>query len=141
MTAEFSKAIELGLKLSKRIYYGKDVSAPPRTVSMTTEPESYLPTAVMLYAEIYDPCVVDNPNVPSYQPYVYGRCERPALIPLHMHGVSMKVDCHLDMAFVTISGAWRVHCVTASTSCNCRVAVPMGEQVMLSTYLLGQSDD
>ncbi|XP_073295862.1 uncharacterized protein [Primulina huaijiensis] len=131
MTDEFSRAIELGLKLSKRIYYGNDVStvsAPPRTLSMMAEPETYLPKAVMMYAEIYDPSVVDNPNVPSYQPYVHGRCEPPALIPLHMHGMSMKVDCHLDMAFVTISGAWRVHCVNASTSCNCRVAVPMGEQ-------------
>ncbi|KZV58791.1 hypothetical protein F511_18628 [Dorcoceras hygrometricum] len=128
MTAEFFKAIELGLKLSTRIYYGKDVSALPLMVSMTTEPESYIPTAVMLYAEIYDPCVVDNPNVPSYQPYVHGRCEPPALIPLHMHGVSMKVDCHLDMAFVTICGTWHVHCVRASTTCNCRIALPMGEQ-------------
>ncbi|XP_073126948.1 uncharacterized protein [Henckelia pumila] len=132
MSGELSRAIELGLKLSKRIYYGKEVcvSAPPRTVSMMmAEPETnYLPTAVMLYAEIEDPRVVDNPNVPSYQPYVHGRCQPPALIPLHMHGnISMKIDCHLDTALVTISGAWRVHCVNANSTCNCRLAVPMGD--------------
>ncbi|PIN22292.1 hypothetical protein CDL12_05013 [Handroanthus impetiginosus] len=132
MAEEFSKAVELGLQLSKRIYYGKDgatvVSAPPRTEEMTTEAESYLPTAVMVYAEINEPEIVENPDVPSYQPYVHGRCDPPVLIPLHMHAVSMEVDCYLDTAFVTVSGAWRVHCVAASRSCYCRIAVPMGEQ-------------
>ncbi|KAG8380177.1 hypothetical protein BUALT_Bualt07G0166400 [Buddleja alternifolia] len=132
MASEFSKAVELGLNLSKRIYYGKDatmISAPPRLAAMTTEvSDSYLPTAVMVYAEINDPAVVDNPDVPSYQPYVYGRCEPPVLIPLQMHAVAMEVDCYLDTAFVTVSGAWRVHCVAASRSCYCRIAVPMGEQ-------------
>ncbi|KAI3455638.1 hypothetical protein Pfo_012301 [Paulownia fortunei] len=132
MAAEFSRAVELGLKLTKRIYYGKDattvVSAPPRPAEMTPDAECYLPSALMVYAEINDPAVVDNPDVPSYQPYVHGRCEPPVLIPLHMHGVSMEVDCYLDTAFVTVSGAWRVHCVAASRSCCCRIAVPMGEQ-------------
>ncbi|KAL3824507.1 hypothetical protein ACJIZ3_020536 [Penstemon smallii] len=131
MASEFSKAVQLGLKLSKRIYYGKDnttVSAPPLPASMTTETGTYLPTAVMVYAEINEPAVVDNPDVPSYQPYVHGRFEKPALIPLQMHGVSMDVDCYLDTAFVTVSGAWRVHCVAPSRSCYCRVAVPIGEQ-------------
>ncbi|XP_051147950.1 uncharacterized protein LOC127263058 isoform X2 [Andrographis paniculata] len=133
MAAEFSKAVALGLKLSKRIYYGKDampvVSAPPCVEEMKAEEEeNYLPTAVMAYAEITEPSVVDNPDVPSYQPYVHGRCEPPVLIPLHMHGVSMEVDCYLDTAFVTVSGAWRVHCVAASKSCYCRIAVPIGEQ-------------
>ncbi|KAL2243178.1 UNVERIFIED_CONTAM: von Willebrand factor A domain-containing protein 5B1 [Sesamum indicum] len=132
MAAEFSKAVELGLKLSKRIYYGKNAPtvslAPPRGAEMTAETESYLPTAVMVYAEINEPGVVDNPDVPSYQPYVHGRCDPPVLIPLHMHGVELEVDCYLDTAFVTVSGAWRVHCVAASRSCDCRIAVPMGEQ-------------
>ncbi|KAL0415028.1 UNVERIFIED_CONTAM: putative nucleoside diphosphate kinase, partial [Sesamum latifolium] len=132
MAAEFSKAVELGLKLSKRIYYGKDAAtvslAPPRKAEMTADTESYLPTAVMVYAEINEPGLVDNPDVPSYQPYVHGRCDPPVLIPLHMHGVSVEVDCYLDTAFVTVSGAWRVHCVAASRSCYCRIAVPMGEQ-------------
>lgn len=133
MAAEFSRAVELGVKLSKRIYYGKDrasvVSAPPIPEAMTAEAESYLPTAPMVYAEINDPAIVDNPDVPSYQPYVYGRCDPPALIPLHMHRVTVEVECCLDTAFVTVSGAWRLHCVSASRSCSCRIAVPMGEQV------------
>ncbi|GER53596.1 inter-alpha-trypsin inhibitor heavy chain, partial [Striga asiatica] len=133
MAADFSKAVELGLQLTNRIYYGKDAGvpapAPPRTVSMTAEPDCHLPTAPMVYAEITDPASVDNPDIPSYQPYVHGRCEPPAMIPLHMHGVSVEVDCCLDTAFVTVSGAWRVHCVSASRSCCCRIAVPMGEEV------------
>ncbi|KAL7140405.1 hypothetical protein ABFS83_09G118600 [Erythranthe nasuta] len=133
MAAEFSAAVDVGLRLCKRIYYGKDaaaavVSVPPRTAEMSPEVESYLPAALMVYAEINDPAVVDNPDVPSYQPYVHGRCETPALIPLHMHGVSVEVDCCLDTAFVTVGGAWRVHCVSASRSCYCRIAVPIGEQ-------------
>lgn len=132
MAAEFSRAIELGVKLSKRIYYGRDrravMSAPSMPESMTAEAESYLPTAPMVYAEINDPEIVDNPDVPSYQPYVYGRCDPPALIPLHMHRVAVEVDCFLDTAFVTVSGAWRLHCVSASRSCSCRIAVPMGDQ-------------
>lgn len=141
MAAEFSRAVELGLKLSRRIYYGKDeppvVPVPPRQASMTAETESnFLPTAPMVYAEINEPEIVDNPDVPSYQPYVHGRCDPPALIPLHMQGVSMEVDCFLDTAFVTVSGAWRVHCVSSSRSCFCRIAVPMGEQVGLRNILL-----
>ncbi|KAL2462377.1 inter-alpha-trypsin inhibitor heavy chain-related [Forsythia ovata] len=133
MAADFSKSVELGLKLSKRIYYGKDatVSGPPRPVvaeRKSEAAESYLPTAVMVYAEITEPTVVDNPYIPSYQPYVHGRCDPPALIPLHMHGVIMEVDCYLDTAFVTVTGAWSVHCVSASESCDCRIAVPMGEE-------------
>ncbi|CAI9760533.1 unnamed protein product [Fraxinus pennsylvanica] len=133
MAADFSRSVELGLKLSKRIYYGKNatVSAPPRPVVAERETEaveSYLPTAVMVYAEITEPSVVDNPYIRSYQPYVHGRCDPPALIPLHMHGVTMEVDCYLDTAFVTVGGTWRVHCVSASESCDCRIAVPMGEE-------------
>ncbi|KAK8629211.1 hypothetical protein V6N13_078063 [Hibiscus sabdariffa] len=82
----------------------------------------------MAYAVVPEPAMVDNPDVPSYQPYVHGRCDPPALIPLHMHGVSMEVDCCLDTAFVTVSGAWRVHCIMAGWRCDCRVAIPMGQQ-------------
>ncbi|KAG6425805.1 hypothetical protein SASPL_110009 [Salvia splendens] len=132
MATDFSRAVELGLKLSKRIYYGKDksttASAPPRQLSMTSEAESFLPTAPMVYAEINDPSMVDNPDVPSYQPYVYGRCDPPVLIPLRMHRVSLEVDCCLDTAFVTVSGAWRLDCVSTSRSCSCRIAMPIGEQ-------------
>lgn len=138
---EFASSVECGLKLSKRVYYGKDVPAPAplevqamtRSVSSSaTEGEDvevvYIPAAPMVYAVVPEPEVVDNPDIPSYQPYVYGRCEPPALIPLHMHGVAMEIESFMDTAFVTVSGTWRVHCVTAGRSCDCRVAVPMGEQ-------------
>ncbi|GLU22484.1 hypothetical protein SLE2022_385550 [Rubroshorea leprosula] len=129
MASEFSASVDYGFQLSKRIYYGKGVTPPPVPEVMTKSvPESYLPTAVMAYAAIVEPEVVDNPDVPSYQPYVHGRCDPPALIPLHMHDVCMEVDCCMDTAFIAVSGVWRVHCIMAGQSCDCRIAVPMGEQ-------------
>ncbi|KAK6911845.1 von Willebrand factor, type A [Dillenia turbinata] len=128
---EFAKAVEFGLKLSKRIYYGKDCSSvtPPETETMEKSPtESNLPTAPMVYAMISDPSMVDNPDIPSYQPYVHGKCVPPDLIPLHMLGISVNVDCYLDTAFITVHGTWRVHCVTRSRKCDCRIAIPMGDQ-------------
>ncbi|KAJ4717760.1 putative Inter-alpha-trypsin inhibitor heavy chain-related [Melia azedarach] len=130
MASEFASCVDYGLRLSKRIYYGKEagsgrVVVPP---GMTREPESYLPESVMVYAVVDEPAIVDNPDVPSYQPYVHGKCVPPALIPLHMHGVEMKVDCCFDSAFVAVKGTWRLHCIMASTKCDCRIAVPMGEQ-------------
>ncbi|KAK9078384.1 hypothetical protein SSX86_002441 [Deinandra increscens subsp. villosa] len=144
-TDEFSKSVDIGLKLSQRIYYGKEgppLRAPiPATmmkcptlrsqcssVSSFRLRDKHHPTGPMVYAMISDPDVVDNPDIRSYQPHVHGRCNPPALIPLHMHGVSMDIECCLDTAFVTVTGAWRVHCVTASACCSCRIAVPMGEQ-------------
>lgn len=123
-------AVEEGLNLSKRIYYGKDrsVAAPKPPPPMSKSPKSYLPTAPMVYAVVSNPAIVDNPDVPSYQPYVYGRCDPPALIPLQMNGVALEVECYMDTVFVRISGQWRVHCVVGSKSCDCRIAVPMGEQ-------------
>ncbi|BBG98781.1 inter-alpha-trypsin inhibitor heavy chain-related protein, partial [Prunus dulcis] len=90
--------------------------------------ESYLPEAPMVYAVVPDPSIVDNPDIPSYQPYVHGMCEPPALIPLHMHGIAMEIESYLDTAFVTVNGTWRVHCVSAGKRCDCRVAVPMGDK-------------
>ncbi|KAM7471879.1 hypothetical protein LguiA_010062 [Lonicera macranthoides] len=107
------------------------MSAPEPAVMEDSSPplsETNLPTAPMVYAVIKDPSIVDNPDIPSYQPYVHGPCQPPALIPLHMHGIGMEVECYLDTAFVTCSGTWRVHCVTASKSCECRIAIPMGDQ-------------
>ncbi|KAL8128578.1 hypothetical protein V2J09_017733 [Rumex salicifolius] len=127
---DFTRSVEDGVKLSKRIYFGKDRSvAPPNpSLPMSRSPKSYLPTAPMLYAVISDPGIVDNPDIPSYQPHVFGRCDPPALIPLQMNSVDLQVDCFLDTAFVRVSGSWRVHCVMGSKSCDCRLAVPMGEQ-------------
>ncbi|XP_027067154.1 uncharacterized protein [Coffea arabica] len=131
MAEEFARAVEDGLRLSKRIYFGKDRAvAPPKPITPMdkTPQQMYLPTAVMIYAVIGDPAIVDNPDVPSYQPHVHGRCDPPALIPLQMNGVSLEVDCFLDTAFVTVSGSWRVHCVMGSRACDCRIVIPMGEQ-------------
>ncbi|KAJ6701162.1 INTER ALPHA-TRYPSIN INHIBITOR HEAVY CHAIN-LIKE PROTEIN [Salix koriyanagi] len=137
MAREFSTCVEYGLSLSKRIYYGKEMTPAAAAAAMTRSisskssrlEESYLPTSVMAYAVIPEPELVDNPDVPSYQPYVHGRCEPPALIPLQIHGaVAMEIDCCFDNANVCFSGAWRVHCVKASRKCDVRIAIPMGEQ-------------
>ncbi|KAF5732104.1 putative inter-alpha-trypsin inhibitor heavy chain [Tripterygium wilfordii] len=129
MSEEFGNSVELGLRLSERIYYGKDSSPvaviPSMSRSLTA---TYLPTAVMVYAVVPEPEAVDNPDVPSYQPYVHGRCQPPALIPLHMLDVGMEVDCCLDHATISISGAWRVHCIMTSRRCDCSIAIPMGDK-------------
>ncbi|XP_022732726.1 inter alpha-trypsin inhibitor, heavy chain 4-like isoform X2 [Durio zibethinus] len=130
MAEDFAKAVEDGLKLSKRIYLGKDrgLVAPPRPPPMERSSDWYLPSAPMVYAVISDPRIVDNPDIPSYQPHVHGRCDPPALIPLQMSAVNLDVDCYGDTAFVEVSGKWRIHCVMGSRSCDCRIAVPMGDQ-------------
>ncbi|MCD9644018.1 hypothetical protein HAX54_031976 [Datura stramonium] len=129
MADDFATSVEMGLQLSKRISYGKN---PPKPLVMEKESSATennnLPTAPMVYAVIRDPSIVDNPDIPSYQPYVHGRCNPPALIPLEMQGIAMEVDCYMDTAFVTVNGTWRVHCVTSSRYCDCRIVVPMGEQ-------------
>ncbi|TKY54408.1 Inter alpha-trypsin inhibitor, heavy chain 4 [Spatholobus suberectus] len=130
MAEDFSKAVDDGLKLSKRIYFGKDraVAPPKPPPAMARSATSFLPSAPMAYAVIYDPGIVDNPDIPSYQPHVYGRCDPPALIPLQMNAIEMEADCYHDTAFVTVSGTWRLHCVMGSRACDCRVAIPMGHQ-------------
>ncbi|XP_042473184.1 inter-alpha-trypsin inhibitor heavy chain H4-like [Zingiber officinale] len=128
---EFARAVEDGLKLAKRVYAGKDrqVTGPPRPVGgMERKADSFLPSAPMVYAVISDPRIVDNPDIPSYQPHVYGRCDPPALIPLHMGDIGMEIDCLLDSAFVSVHGRWRVHCVMRNKSCSCRLVVPIGDQ-------------
>ena len=84
---EFARAVEDGLKLSKRLVLpgGLPPPRPPsgmdRTVSAAAaagpDPR-LLPTAPMAYAVVTDPGAVDTPDVPSYQPYVYGRLDPPA---------------------------------------------------------------
>ncbi|XP_059633265.1 uncharacterized protein LOC132276034 isoform X2 [Cornus florida] len=131
MAAEdFARAVEDGLRLSKRVYFGKDraVAPPKPMVEMEKSLNSYLPTAPMVYAVIFDPEIVDNPDIASYQPHVHGRLDPPALLPLQMNGIALEADCYLDTAFLTITGSWRVHCVMGSRHCDCRVAIPMGEQ-------------
>ncbi|KAK8602385.1 hypothetical protein V6N13_057982 [Hibiscus sabdariffa] len=130
MAEAFAWAVEDGLRLGKRIYLGKDRAvAPPKPLPvMDKSPQFYLPSAPMVYAVISDPRIVDNPDIPSYQPYVHGRLDTPALIPLQMSAISLDVDCFVDTAFVLVSGTWRVHCVMGSRKCDCRIAIPMGEQ-------------
>uniref|UniRef100_A0A3Q7FW48 VWFA domain-containing protein n=1 Tax=Solanum lycopersicum TaxID=4081 RepID=A0A3Q7FW48_SOLLC len=127
MADEFASSVDMGLQLTKRIYYGKN---PPKPLVMEKKSSEInnLPTAPMVYAVVRDPSMVDNPDIPSYQPYVHGRCDPPALIPLDMQGIAMEVDCYMDTAFVTVNGTWRVHCIASSRYCDCRIAVPMGEQ-------------
>ncbi|KAL5728559.1 hypothetical protein ACHQM5_001630 [Ranunculus cassubicifolius] len=127
----FVKSVEDGLKLAKRVYFGKDRASPPKQISMADQSSSsshHIPSAPMVYAVISDPSIVDNPDVPSYQPHVHGRCDPPALIPLQMNTISLQVEVYFDTAFVTVIGSWRLHCVMASKRCNCKVAIPMGQQ-------------
>ncbi|KAM0953036.1 putative von Willebrand factor, type A, von Willebrand factor A-like domain superfamily [Dioscorea sansibarensis] len=130
MDEDFSKAVEEGLRLSKRIYTGKPSPRPSEQFMdrSSTMAGGFLPTAPMAYAVISDPRIVDNPDIPSYQPHVHGRCDPPALIPLQMKDIALEIDCYLDTALVTVKGRWRVHCVMGSKSCDCRVVIPMGEQ-------------
>ena len=139
MAVDFQKSVELGLKLSKRIYYGKDPSMkppqPPPSMTKSSsldEKVSFLPTSPMVYAVISDPLIVDNPDVRSYQPYVHGRCNPPVLIPLHLYGIEVEVDVCLDMAFFNLTATWRLHCVDASKTSDCILAIPISdEQVIL----------
>ncbi|GAU33000.1 hypothetical protein TSUD_358670 [Trifolium subterraneum] len=128
MAGQFSSSVEFGLNLSKRIHHIKGSAPAPLPEMTRTSSEEFLPTAPMCYAVIPDPQVVDNPDIRSYQPYVYGLCDPPALIPLQLHGIDMEVECCLDTAFVTVIGRWRVHCVSGSGLCDCQVAIPIGEQ-------------
>uniref|UniRef100_A0A7C9EU54 Uncharacterized protein n=1 Tax=Opuntia streptacantha TaxID=393608 RepID=A0A7C9EU54_OPUST len=135
MADEFRRSVEFGLKLSERIHYGKEPAMKPPKLEAVMEKspaKDHLPTGPMVYAVISNPSIVDNPDIPSYQPYVHGKCQPPALIPLHMHNIDVDVDCYLDTAFVTVTGTWRVHCIAGNKSCDCRIAIPMGEQVSKS---------
>ncbi|GLU14226.1 hypothetical protein SLE2022_308090 [Rubroshorea leprosula] len=122
MASEFSTSVDYGLQLSKQTNYDK--GSPPALEKMSrSAPESYLPSAVMAYAVVMEPAVVCTSDKQSVQQFV-----PPALIPLHMHKVGMKVDCCLDTAFVTVTGEWDMDCVKETARCDCRIAVPMGEQ-------------
>ncbi|XP_051113803.1 uncharacterized protein LOC127239611 isoform X2 [Andrographis paniculata] len=140
MAEDFRSAVEDGLRLSKRIYFGDDRKAPPKpppamersnSAASTSPPPppQYLPTCPMMYAVIGNPEIVDNPDMPSYQPYVHGKLDPPALMPLQMNRISMEVDCAAaDTAVVAVAASWRVHCVMGSRACDCLLALPVGEQ-------------
>ncbi|GJN33066.1 hypothetical protein PR202_gb21627 [Eleusine coracana subsp. coracana] len=136
---DFARAVEDGLKLSKRLVLPGGVPPPRPPTGMhrtavdappdATAAALLLPSAPTAYAVVSDPASVDTPDVPSYQPYVYGRLDPPALIPLQMKEVDLAVDCALDVATVTLRARWWLHCITRSRECDVRLVVPMGEQV------------
>jgi hypothetical protein len=59
----------------------------------------------MAYAVVIDPSAIDSPDVPAYQPHVYGRLDPPALIPLQMREVDLRIDVTIVRAEVTLR-AW-----------------------------------
>ncbi|KAJ4895402.1 hypothetical protein Rs2_22196 [Raphanus sativus] len=73
MAEDFARAVDHGLKLAKQIYFRQDraVAAPRPMAPMERSPtvQAYLPSAPMVYAVIPDPGIVDNPDLPSYQPH------------------------------------------------------------------------
>ncbi|KQK21328.1 hypothetical protein BRADI_1g60207v3 [Brachypodium distachyon] len=134
MDEDFARAVEDGLKLSKRLVLpgGAPPPRPPAGMDRAAawDAAPLLPTAPMAYAVVTDPGTVDSPDVPSYQPHVYGRLNPPALIPLQMREIDLRVDCVAGCATaeVTVRARWWLHCITRSRDCDCRVVVPMGEQ-------------
>jgi hypothetical protein len=88
------------------------------------------PSAPMAYVVVVDPGAIDSPDVPSYQPHVYGLLDPPALIPLQMWEVDLRIDAALACTEVTLRARWWVHCLTHSRACDCRVVVLTGQQVV-----------
>ncbi|PAN49230.1 hypothetical protein PAHAL_9G435000 [Panicum hallii] len=138
----FARAVDDGLKLTKRLVLpGGGGLPPPRpphgmdrddpATANAAWLQHLLPAAPMAYAVVVDPGAVDSPDVPSYQPHVYGRLDPPALIPLQMREADLRVDCAAAgcaTAEVALRARWWVHCVTRSRACHCRIVVPMGHQ-------------
>jgi hypothetical protein len=68
----------------------------------------------MAYVVAVDPGAIDSPDVLAYQPHVYDRLDPPALIPLQMREVDLRIDITIERAEVTLRARWWVHCVTRS---------------------------
>ncbi|PWZ52369.1 Inter alpha-trypsin inhibitor, heavy chain 4 [Zea mays] len=138
MDEAFARAVEDGLKLTKRLVLpsGGGMPPPPRPhLAMDRDDpaaalQQLMPAAPMAYAVVVDPAAVDSPDVPSYQPHVYGRLDPPALIPLQMREVELRVDCAAGCATaeVALRARWWLHCITRSRACHCRIVVPMAHQ-------------
>ncbi|KAL5198684.1 hypothetical protein ABZP36_002196 [Zizania latifolia] len=128
----FARAVDDGLKLSKRLVLPGGLPPPKPPSGMERGGDAaaamLLPSAPMAYAVVSDPSAVDTPDVPSYQPYVYGRLDPPALIPMQMKEVDLAVNCALDEAAVTLRVRWWLHCITRSRECDVRIVVPMADQ-------------
>ncbi|CAL4923096.1 unnamed protein product [Urochloa decumbens] len=142
MEEAFARAVDDGLKLTKRLVLPGGGGMPPPRPPQGMERDdpaaareawlrSLLPSSPMAYAVVADPGAVDSPDVPSYQPHVYGRLDPPALIPLQMREADLRVDCAAAgsaTAEVSLRARWWVHCVTRSRACHCRIVVPIGHQ-------------
>ncbi|CAN6300590.1 unnamed protein product [Urochloa humidicola] len=144
MDEAFARAVDDGLKLTKRLVLpnggGLPPPRPPQPQGMDRDDPAaaraawlnhLLPSCPMAYAVVADPGAVDSPDVPSYQPHVYGRLDPPALIPLQMREAELRVDCAAAgsaTAEVSLRARWWVHCLTRSSACHCRIVVPMGHQ-------------
>ena len=150
MDEAFARAVEDGLKLTKRLVLPNGGGLPPPRPHMAMDRDNdpaaallqLMPASPMAYAVVVDPGAVDSPDVPSYQPHVYGRLDPPALIPLQMREVELRVDCAAAgcaTAEVALRARWWVHCITRSRACHCRIVVPMGHQVQLSIPALHSS--
>ncbi|KAL4180692.1 hypothetical protein AMTRI_Chr12g267090 [Amborella trichopoda] len=129
MEEAFGRSVESGLKLSKRLYYGRNElsgrRSAPFPAKMVEDSKHLFPRSPMVYSMISDPSIVDNPDIPSYQPHVYGTLDPPALIPLHMNRIEVDVNCVVNSAIFELKGSWRVHCVSCDRKCDCLLALPL----------------
>nr|CAB3500542.1 unnamed protein product [Digitaria exilis] len=142
MEEAFARAVDDGLKLTKRLVLPDGGHLPPPRPPQGMDRDDpaaahsawlhhLLPAGPMAYAVVVDPGSVDSPDVPSYQPHVYGRLDPPALIPLQMREADLRVDCAAAgcaAAEVSLRVRWWLHCVTRSRACPCRIVLPMGHQ-------------
>lgn len=99
-----------------------------------------LPTCPMIYAIIADMAIVGIPNAPPPQwredagqqqqfGYRHDVPPLPALVPLSLTDLSLKVECQISTAFVTVQGTWVLDCLRSGAICDCLLAVPMDHQV------------
>eukprot|EP01018_Ginkgo_biloba_P026746 Gb_09355 [translate_table: standard] len=130
----FGDSLAAGLILSEQINYGTNRTSvgpkpktAPKPVEMYKKTHQY-PTAPMISAVITDSGIVGNPDVPDYQPTLYGGNMPPALIPLQMNEVGLEIACHINTAFITVQGMWKLHCLRSGRTCDCLLTIPMYEQ-------------
>jgi len=98
-----------------------------------------LPTCPMIYAIIADMAIVGIPNAPPPQwreeagqqqqfGYRHDVPPLPALVPLSLTDLYLKVECQISTAFVTVQGTWVLDCLRSGAICDCLLAVPMDHQ-------------
>jgi len=105
-----------------------------------------LPTCPMIYAIIADMAIVGIPNAPPPQwreeagqqqqfGYRHDVPPLPALVPLSLTDLYLKVECQISTAFVTVQGTWVLDCLRSGAICDCLLAVPMDHQVCQISHL------